>query len=162
MHLTSRIIWSSLQVHPSSWTPSRLDVDVMLCSYTFNSDGDSGIAAHPKGVSSVHITPPPSICSFPLEMFKLNLASSAAVCVHWYSQAGRRYHWGLRGRAGHGPIRLLFEQQHNFCLEWAQFGPWRHKSELPLNFIVDLIYCKAVFKRDHSIMMFVWSLGSSE
>lgn len=56
MQLISLINWSSLQVHPSSWTPPRLDVDVMFCSYTFDSDSDSGIAAHPKGLSFIHIT----------------------------------------------------------------------------------------------------------
>lgn len=54
MQLTSLINGSSLQVHLGSWTPPRLDVDVMFCSYTFDGDGDSGIAANPKGVSFVH------------------------------------------------------------------------------------------------------------
>lgn len=55
----------------------------MFCSYTFDGDSDSGIAAHPKGVSFVHITIPPpivNIYNFYVEMFKLNLASSSFCC----------------------------------------------------------------------------------
>lgn len=54
--LINPINWASLQVHPGSWTPPRLDVDVMFCSYPFDSDGNSRIAAHPKGASFVHAT----------------------------------------------------------------------------------------------------------
>lgn len=65
-------------------------------------------------------------------LFEINLAGFAAVRVHWYAQTGRHDNRGLRGRAGHGSVRVIPEQQYNFRLERAQFGPRGHKSKLSL------------------------------
>lgn len=62
-------------------------------------------------------------CSLALRITDL-LLSAVPVCRH--PDAGRHRLGGLRGRAGHGSLRLVSQQQHHICVERTQSGSRGH------------------------------------
>lgn len=120
--------------HPDDHRPeSLMRVLVRLLPQSSRNDSEIGcrspVSAWTKLVGAACLYVPPSV---------------GAVPVRGHAHTGRHRHGGVWGWTGHGSVWVLLEQQHHFCLEWAQPGPWGHPG-LYLPYFLSVINYMPIF-----------------